>query len=302
MFDEIHRVECGDTVAFVVLHAVLRGRAFGGIRIRDYPGEEAALDDAKRLARAMSRKVVMAGIEGGGGKAVMIAPRGDRAEAVRRLGAFIESLGGRYYCGSDLGFTRDDLATLAGETKYVACGDLGPWSARTVRACMDVVAAPNTVAIQGFGAIGRPLAELLRGSRVIAADLQPIAGVESVRAERIYDVPCDVFAPCAAGGVLDAETIPRLGCAAVCGGANNPLATDDDALRLRLRGITYVPDFIANSGATIKGASTAIGEEDRIEPRMAAVADTLREVLAAGGPSPHHDAIRIAEARIAALR
>ena len=306
-FDEVHRVDCGGAVAFVALHAVLAGRAFGGVRIRDYSSEEAALDDAKALAKAMSRKVAMAGISGGGGKSVLIAPESDRAAAVRTLGAFIESLGGRYYCGPDLGFTREDHAALRETTKFFACDDLTPYTARSVLIAMRAACEPRTVAIQGLGAIGISLAKALQesGVGVVASNLRPIDGFETVPPDAIYDVDCDVFAPCATGGVLNSATIPRLKCRVVCGGANNPLATEEDAEHLRSRGIVTIPDFISNSGATIVGASTVVGESDRIESRMAAIGELTREILARAESerrSPHAVAVAMADARIAELR
>jgi glutamate dehydrogenase/leucine dehydrogenase len=120
-FDEVHRVDCAGTPAFVALHAVLRGRSFGGIRIRRYASEDDALADALALARTMSRKVVMAGIAGGGAKSVLVEPPpGRREAAVTALGEFIQTLAGRYHCGADYGFTPADDAVLRRATKHVA--------------------------------------------------------------------------------------------------------------------------------------------------------------------------------------
>ncbi len=299
-YDDVHRLEVGGTVAFVALHAVLRGRAFGGVRIKRYDTERAALDDALALARAMSRKVVMAGIPGGGAKTV-IMEGGDRTAAVRSVGEYIESLGGRYCCGADYGFTPADDAVLRSATKYVACGDLAPATARTVVLAMRAIIDARVVAIQGLGAVGRPIAEMLKASgvRVIGSDVKG----GDLEPGRIYDVECDVFAPCALGDVLDDATIPRLKCKVVCGAANNPLAVDGD--ELRRRGIVYVPDFIANSGATIKGASTTIGEGHLVESRLNAVGPLVKEIVnraAREGRSPQDVAVEIADERIAALR
>jgi leucine dehydrogenase len=306
-FDEVYRVECGGAIAFVALHALIRGRSFGGVRIRDYASEEGALEDALLLARAMSRKIVLTGVEGGGGKSVLMAPKGERERAVEELGRFIDSLDGRYYCGPDYGFTAADAEVMRRATRYFAAGDVSPYTARTVLLAMRAVIDPNVVAVQGLGAVGRPLARELAqsGVRVVASDIHPVIGFESVAPEAIYDVACDVFAPCAMGGVLDEETIARLQCRVVCGGANNPFATEADAERVRARGITYVPDFIANSGATIHGASTLVGEADRIEARLDNVATLTREVVERAGRegrSPHAVAVEMADALIAAKR
>lgn len=213
-FDEVYRVACGDTVAFVVLHAVIRGVAFGGVRIRPYDSEAHALEDALQLARTMSRKVVMAGIRAGGAKTVVVAPPRERAAAVRAVGEFIESLAGRYLCGDDLGFSHDDGVVLRQATRYVACSGLAGQTARGVLIAMNAVCVPRVVVIQGLGAVGRPLAEALEaaGARVTVSDVRAIQGFRTVSPDDVYDEPCDVFVPCATGGLLDARTVPRLRC------------------------------------------------------------------------------------------
>lgn len=306
-YDEVWRVDCAGALAFVVLHAVVRGRSFGGVRIREYPSENDALVDALALSRTMSRKVVLAGIVGGGGKSVLMAPRGDRTEAVRRLGEFVESLGGRYVCGPDYGFTEADGVVMRSVTRFIAQEDLSEATARSVEAAMRAVCRPRVVVVQGLGAVGRRLAERLRASGVcvIASDLRPFEGFERVEPDGVYDVPCDVFAPCAIGGILDARTIPRLRCVVVCGAANHPLATEDDAERLRLHGIVYVPDFLANVGATILGASTAVGEAHLVEERFSRIDPLVREVVDRArreGCSPHRVAVALAEDRLRRMR
>ncbi len=306
-YDEVWRLDLDDTVAFVSLHALIQGRTFGGIRCRSYPDEPAALRDALALSLAMSRKVALTGIEGGGAKTVIIAPDRNRGEVVRKLGEFIDSLGGKYFCGADLGFTGEDVSIVAGETEFVACNDLSPFTARSVLLSLEAVEKPDVAAVQGLGAIGRPVAEALRenGTRIIASNLDPVEGFEPVPPESIYDTECDLFSPCATGGVLNKDSIPRLRCRVVCGGANNPLATDEDAERLLEQGITYIPDFISNSGATIQGASTAIGEEELIEGRFQAIPALIREILADAtreSRSPHYVATSRADERISTLR
>lgn len=318
-YDEIYRLDLVDSAAFLVLHAVIEGRTFGGIRIQRYQGEAAALDDACELAEAMSRKAMLAGLPGGGAKAVVIEPpTARRAQVVRALGRVVESLEGRYYSGADLGFTDQDHAALSSETRHIACSGLGADSARTVLLAMRAACELDSieigsVAIQGLGSIGLPLARALRdqGVDVVASDptvedrVFEQLGIERVAVESILDQRCDVFAPCAVGHVLDLEAIERLRCRLVCGGANNPFASIDDADRLQARGIAYVPDVIANSGALIRGASTVIGQQDQIEPRFAAIPDLVVEVLERATRekcSPHHIASRIADQRIAESR
>jgi leucine dehydrogenase len=307
-YDEVHRLEIGGTVAFVALHAVLKGHAFGGIRIKAYGSEQEALDDALALSRAMSRKVAMAGIPGGGGKTVVMVREGwRRQEVLERLGDFVQSLDGRYYCGPDYGFTTDDRRIVKTRTKFIACADLAPATARSVVIAMRAVAEPKVVAVQGLGAVGRPVAELLKadGVRVIASDVKPVSGWECVAPEAIWDAVADVVAPCAIGGAIDAGVAERMRAKAVCGAANNPLSGEDVARRLHERGIVYVPDFISNAGATIQGASTSLGQTDRVEERMLAVARLVRDVVERSrkeSRSPHFVAAEMADERIAAMR
>jgi leucine dehydrogenase len=306
-FDEVYRLDCGGAIAFVALHAVIEGRTFGGIRIRHYEAEADALEDALRLARAMSRKVAMAGIRAGGAKTVLVEPRGRRAEAVRALGEFIESLGGRYHCGPDLGFTADDDTALRGVTGHVACGILGDVTARGVLSAMRAVCEPRSAAVQGLGSVGRPLARELEraGVRVTGTDLRDVPGVDTVAPEEIYDVEADVFSPCAVGGSLDAVTVERLRCSVVCGGANNPCATAHDADRLHERGIIYVPDFLASAGAVIDGGSKAMGEAHLVEERLSGMAGRVRDVMERARREdlpPWRVAVREADRRIARLR
>lgn len=309
-FDEVHRLRGAWGTGYVAIHAALSGRAFGGIRVRAYPRDEDALADALDLARAMSRKVVMAGVQAGGAKTVLREPLGDRGAALAALGDFIASLEGKYRAGPDYGFTAADDAVVRSRTRWISGGSaLGEATAEGVLAAMYAATSPRTVAIQGLGAVGRALAERLRdrGVRVIASDVRagPADGFEVVPPEEILAVPCDVLAPCAIGGVLDAAAIARLRCRFVCGAANNPLATPEEAERLHAHGVVYVPDFLANAGAVVLGASTDLGEAERAPERMRALGDRVREVLAHAareGRSPYHVAVEMADARIAAAR
>ncbi|MFT7465031.1 MAG: leucine dehydrogenase [Pseudohongiellaceae bacterium] len=309
-YEAVWRVDCAGAVAFVALHAVLRGHAFGGIRIADYATEQEALNDALALSRAMSRKVVLTGIEGGGGKSVLMAPGPDldRSACVAALGEFIESLDGRYCCGPDLGFSAADDVALRSTTSHVAADGMSASTANSVLASMLAACPePRRVAIAGLGAVGLPLAQLLRarGVEVLAADVRPVAGFELLDPQTIHRQECDVFAPCAAGAVLNETTIPELQCGVICGGANNPCASADDIERLHERGIVYVPDMVANCGAAIVGASATLGESQLIAERLAAVGPRMTEILLAAAErssSPHHVAVELADARIEELR
>lgn len=302
---EVYRLDLGSTVGFLCLDRVIEGRTFGGIRIREYPSEELALADAVSLARAMTRKVVLAGIRGGGAKAVVIRPRAGREECLKRLGECVESLGGRYHCGGDLGFTPEDDRIVRKVTRYIASGDLSEAAARGVRLAMEPLGMPRRVAVQGLGAVGRNLALLLKaeGIEVIASDLLPVDGFAMIDPDRLFEEPCDVFAPCAVGEVLSPEAVSRLASRAVCGAANNPLTSDSVARLLEDRGITYVPDFVANMGATIVGASRVLHEEDHIEARMNAIPKLVASLLTharSENTTPLAVAQRLAEERVRA--
>lgn len=199
---EVWRVPCADSVAFVAIHALVGGRAFGGIRIRSYPNEQAALDDALDLSRAMSRKLALAGIAGGGAKSVLLMPQpgAPRRDALAALGAFVERLDGRYHCGPDLGFGPEDDTVLRAATRFMAPQGMSGSTARGVEialraACPDVA----SVAVQGLGTVGRPLALSLQaaGVDVVGADLQPVDDVRCVDPGTIHAQSVDVFAPCA---------------------------------------------------------------------------------------------------------
>lgn len=302
---EVYRLDLGQTVGFLCLDRVIEGRTFGGIRIREYPSEELALADAVALARAMTRKVVLAGIRGGGAKAVVIRPKTGREECLRRLGECVESLGGRYHCGGDLGFTPEDDRIVRKVTRYMASGDLSEAAARGVRLAMIPLGTPRRVAVQGLGAVGRNLALILasEGIEVVGSDLLPVDGFAMVDSERILDEDCDIFAPCAVGEVLSPETAARLASRAVCGAANNPLTGDGVARLLMERGITYVPDFVASMGATIVGASTVLREEDHIERRLQDITRLVEQLLETSRSertTPLAVAQRLAEERVRA--
>jgi leucine dehydrogenase len=284
-YDELWRVPCAGSVAYVAIHALVGGRAFGGIRIRRYGDETEARNDALSLSRAMSRKLALAELRGGGAKAVLIKPTaGDRRAAVAALGAFVQWLDGRYCCGPDLGFRADDDVVLRQTTSHVAPPGMSASTARTVEASLRAACPdPRRVAVQGLGTVGRPLADSLMaaGVDVVAADLRPVTDVPSVDIGQIHQEPVDVFAPCAAGGVLDAHSVPQLACRVVCGGANDPLADADAGRALHERGIVFVPDVISNSGAAIVGASTALGEAAQIESRLTSVGPRVAALLQA---------------------
>jgi leucine dehydrogenase len=276
------------TLMLVAIHHARRGRAGGGTRMKSYPSAEAAVADAFALSEAMTYKWALAGLPIGGAKAVLAVPPGldpaARPDLLRRYGSFVASLRGAFRTGPDVGTTPEDMDVIAetggeyvssrasqgiagGSTAPTAVGVHAGIRAALAHAFGDGSLAGRAIAIQGLGGVGSRLAASARagGARVVACDVDAAAvkqareaGVEIVAPEAIYDVPCDVFAPCALGGVLRADVIARLRCRIVAGAANNQLATLDDARRLHERGILYAPDYAINAGGVIG----VVGVED----------------------------------------
>jgi leucine dehydrogenase len=274
---------------FIAIHSTRLGPAGGGTRMKTYPTMEAALADALELARGMSYKFATAGMARGGGKAVIAVPPGldyqARADLLRRYGSLISQLGGLFQTGPDVGTSSADMDIIAETgTPYVfgrtalagGAGDSGPATALGVLRGMSIVCehlfgnaslADRRVLVQGAGSVGGRLIHLLRdaGAEVLFSDVDEAAihhfrdeiGVPFVVADQVYDTPCDIFSPCALGGILNQETIPRLKCRAVVGSANNQLARSEDAELLRERQILYAPDFVVNVG----GAMALVGME-----------------------------------------
>ena len=264
----------------IAIHSTDLGPATGGLRMWTYASEEEAIMDALRLARGMTYKYAAAGVNLGGGKAVIIGdPRTEKTEGLlRAMGRFIQSLGGEYQTGEDVGTTLDDMEVLYGETEYVVtlpehCGGAGPIGPATaygvqqaIKACCEEVYGSESlkgrrVALQGLGAVGWPALEGLikEGAKVVVADIDRAKvdrarrqfGVKAVPAGEIHAQPCDIFAPYALGGILNDKTIPELRCKIVCGSANNQLGEERHGDQLAKRGILYAPDYIANAGGTV---------------------------------------------------
>ncbi len=318
--------------AIISIHSTALGPALGGTRFYPYASEEDALADALRLSRAMTRKNAAAGLDLGGGKGVILGdPRTAKGERLlRAYGRAIDSLGGRYITAEDVGTTQADMEMIARETAFVAgtgqdaggSGDPSPATARGLLAAMRSVArflwgAPDLagrhVAIQGVGKVGGGLARLLAeaGARLTIADVNEAAlrtvaaalGAEVAGAGVIHATACDLFAPCALGGSLTAQTVPELRCGAVVGSANNQLADDAIAVDLAERQVLYVPDFIVNAGGVVN-ISEEVGQEYRAEradrrvDQLEATTLDLLERSRARGVTPLVEAIDRAERRI----
>ena len=299
---------------FIAIYSTRLGPAAGGTRMKSYPDLPAALQDALRLSEAMTYKFAIPGMPFGGGKAVIAFPPNfdppSRPALLRRYGALIHQLGGMFYTGPDVGTSSADMDIIA-ETgaPYVfartpaagGAGSSGPATALGVFsgiqvACQHLFGEASLkgrrVLVQGTGSVGGPLIEHLRaaGAEVVFSEVDEGAirrfrdepGLEFVPAEAVYTTECDIFAPCALGGVLNANTIPQLKCRAVAGGANNQLAGPEDAERLRARGILYAPDYVINVGGAMAllGLETQGWTQERAEKEVAeSVRRALRQIF-----------------------
>ncbi|MCS6790467.1 MAG: leucine dehydrogenase [Bacteroidia bacterium] len=325
--------------AIIAIHDTTLGPALGGVRFWAYQSEEEALWDVLRLARGMTYKAAVSGLNLGGGKAVIIGdPLHIKSEALlRRFGQFVESLGGRYITAEDMGVSVKDMEYVRIETSYVTglpeelggSGDPSPVTAYGVYLGMKAAWKKLTgteslkgvkILVQGLGKVGAALVELLQKEQAIlyATDLSASRleefrtqyNVQPAAPDQWYLQPIDIFAPCARGGVLNQETIPHLRCAVVAGSANNQLADEEqDSIRLAERGILYVPDFLINAGGLINVYTELEGySRSRALARTEYIYEATMRVLAAAEQrqiTPHQAAMQIAEERIrsiAALR
>jgi valine dehydrogenase (NAD+) len=322
--------------AIVAIHSTVLGPGLGGTRFYPYPSEDAALDDVLRLAKGMTYKAAVSGVDLGGGKAVILGdPATDKSEALLRAYArFVHSLGGRYVTAEDIGTTQADMDLIRRETPHVTgvsvelggSGDPSEATAHGVLWAMKAVArrlwgeshlGGRHVVVSGVGKVGTALVRHLVGehARVTVADVAPAAvdgvvrehGVEVASVESAHAVACDVFSPCAMGGVLDPARIPELRCAAVVGSANNQLADPSCAKLLADQGVLYAPDYVVNAGGIINIAEELSPTGYHAERARAAVRrifDTTAAVLEAAeaeGITTAEAADRRAERRIDAI-
>lgn len=270
--------------AIIAIHDTTLGPSLGGTRLRPYATEGDALWDVLRLSQAMTYKAAAAHLDLGGGKAVIIADPTDKtSEMMRAYGQAVDWLGGRYITSVDMNTGVDDMEIIAEETEHVVgredgLGDPSPVTATGVfsgiKACCEAVygtddLSDRSVVIQGVGKVGRDLAVHLSeaGASVSVSDIdeEKLAvfadehGFDVVDANAVYEQPCDVFAPCAIGGVINDDTIGRLDCDIVAGGANNVLDDRSHATALKDRDILYAPDYVINGGGLITVATEAQG-------------------------------------------
>ncbi len=287
----------------IAIHSTRLGPAVGGTRYWRYASLQAALEDALRLSQGMSYKNALAGLPFGGGKGVIIdTGSANRAALFEAHARQVDRLGGLHITAEDVGTTVADMETMRRITPHIAglssgAGDPAPYTARGVRRAIEAglfhrfrsgVVEGRTIAIQGLGAVGYRLARDLaeQGARLIVHDLIPERmqrAADELGARAVPDVvgiTADVFAPCAMGGVLDANTIERLNCTIVAGAANNQLADAAAGDALMRRDITYCPDFIANAGGVLSGAFDILGwPMHEVTTRIDRIYDTTLAVL-----------------------
>jgi leucine dehydrogenase len=314
--------------AVIAIHDTRLGPAVGGTRMRPYASLDQAVVEALGLSRAMTYKTALAGLPCGGGKAVILGdPASEKTDAIlRAYGAAVERLGGRFFTAGDIGIGPADLAVVGQTTRHVS--RLGPESEidpsdlaalgvyHAVAAAARFLERPLSglrVAVQGLGKVGYGVAARLahEGAQLVVADVAAAAtqraerelGAHVVNPDAIWDEPCDILSPNALGGVLRPETIARLRCRAVVGGANEQLAADDDEDGLGARGILWAPDYVVSAGGVLsllyeQGGRTA----DETRAAVAGIGDRLHWIwteAARAGLTPGRVAAQRVEARLA---
>ncbi len=263
--------------AIIAIHNTALGPALGGTRMWNYKSEEDALTDVLRLSKGMTYKASAAGLNLGGGKAVIIGdPKTQKTEGLfRAFGQFVNSLNGRYITAEDVGTGVKDMENIFMETPWVTgipktfggSGDPSPYTAHGV--LMGIKASAHEklgtdslkgmrIAVQGLGNVGSNLVKYLieEGAKVIVADIDPVRvkmhhdqfGVEAVSPDQILSVDCDIQAPCAMGAIVNDQSISKFKCKIIAGGANNQLAEARHGDQLRELGILYAPDYVVNAG------------------------------------------------------
>jgi len=317
--------------AIIAIHSTALGPALGGTRFFPYESEDDAVEDVLRLAKGMTYKAAAAGLDLGGGKAVIIGdPHVDKSERLfRAYGRIVDSLQGRYITAEDVGTTTDDMDLVRRETRWAlgssialgGSGDPSPVTARGLLAATRAVAqklwgdsdlAGRRFAVQGVGKVGSAFVRLLVEARaeVMVTDAYEPAiesaidkfDVKRIEPDDIFAVDCDIFSPCALGAGLNERTIPLLNCQAVVGSANNQLATSKDADRLAERDILYAPDFVVNAGGLINVYDELHGySKTRALHRVDSIFDATLNILDKAdnhGINPNEAAVIVADERI----
>lgn len=321
--------------AIIAIHDTTLGPALGGTRMWTYDSEAEAIEDALRLARGMTYKNAAAGLNLGGGKAVIIGdPKKDKSEELfRAFGRYIQGLSGRYITAEDVGTSVEDMDLIHQETSYVtgispafgSSGNPSPVTAYGVYKGMKATAKVafgddslkgKVVAVQGVGNVAYHLCKHLHeeGAKLIVTDINQANvdravqefGAESVHPDKIFDVECDIFSPCALGAIVNDQTIERLKCKVIAGSANNQLKEERHGDLLEEMGITYAPDYVINAGGVINVADELQGyNQERALKKVEGIYDNILRVfeIAKRDSIPSYLAAdRMAEERIRSVR
>ena len=319
--------------AIIAIHDTTLGPALGGTRMWNYKNEEEALEDVLRLARGMTYKNAAAGLNIGGGKAVIIGdPQKDKSESLfRAFGRYVESLHGRYITAEDVGTTEEDMNYIHMETDFVTgtssggVGDPSPVTALGIYHGMKAAAKEafgtdnlqgKTIAVQGVGHVAYHLCSYLHKeeANLIVTDINEAAvnravkdfNAQAVAPDDIYDVKCDIYSPCALGGTLNDETIEKLKAKVVAGSANNQLRESRHGNYLFEKGIVYAPDYVINSGGVINVADELQGyDRDRVMKKVESIYSILENVFEISRKKNIPTSVaadHLAEQRINALR
>ena len=320
--------------AIIAIHNSVLGPALGGLRMWPYATEQDALNDVLRLSRGMTYKAAVSGLNLGGGKGVIIGdPSKDKSEALfRAFGRFVNSLNGRYITAEDVGIDVNDMEFVYKETPFVTgvhqvhggSGDPSPFTAYgTLQGLMaalqvkfgDEEVGKYSYAVQGVGHVGMEFVKLLRerGAKVFVTDINTDLvqravddhGAEAVAPDQIYDVDAQVYSPCALGGTVNANTLPRLKCQVLCGAANNQLANDEIGDEVTRRGILYAPDYAVNAGGLMNVSLEIDGYNRERAMRMLRTIyfnlGRIFEIAQRDGIPTYKAADRMAEERIASI-
>ena len=322
--------------AIIAIHNTVLGPALGGTRMWPYASEDEAIEDVLRLSKGMTYKAAVSGLNLGGGKAVIIGdPKKDKSEALfRSYGRYLESLNGRYITAEDVNIGVEDIEHVFTETSNVVgvakmhggSGNPSPYTARGVFRGMEAAAVKvfgerslknKVVALQGAGSVGRFLGELLykSGAKVFVTDINQqniekfkslVPDAEVVGIDDIYDIDCDIYAPCALGATVNDETIERLKCKIVCGAANNQLKEGRHGDILKEKNILYAPDYLINAGGLMNVSIEFEGWSDNKATRMVhTIFDTTLKIFKVSDEQniPVYKATDVlAEARLESIR
>jgi len=310
-FERVLRIEREDVglLAYIALHDTTLGPALGGVRIFSYEKEEDALQDVLRLSEGMTIKSLLSGCRFGGGKGVIVLKKGQKKtkELVQAFAEVVDDLGGQYISAKDLGCDSEDLAYMQEKTPFIVGVNheksskdpalFTTWGVfRGIEATLKARFADPTIKgkrilIQGVGSVGEKLVNLLfwRGAELYIYDideekmkrLQRQFDLQLVSKKDLFSTECDIFSPCATGGVLNRKSIQELGAKAVAGAANNQLLQEEDAELLHKRGILYAPDFVINAGGLINVSEELVKEgysPKRALSRVDDIADRLAQI------------------------